>query len=368
MRVTIIKDRNQHYEAITWWAYQKNPECQKTRMLVFGDSNNINFTINETITIDGVTIQPVSVGAPVSGIDYRSEPKVYQELVLESLSEESITNFIKEAKLEFDKKCREFEKHEKELLVLTWDGCGWCDEYKTPKRSNKSIYLPDDSYTKIIQDLKMFYDNENRYKELDIPHTRTYMFHGIPGTGKTSTIYTIATEFNKNIALIDFSDKEICDSNIRRALYKLPSDTVLCLEDIDSLFSEDRKSDKSTITFSGILNILDGVIKNTGLVIFMTTNLLKKLDDAAMKRRVDYYLKFDLMKKEQIVNMFSRFFPTQDSEKFLEQVSKLKLTPCILQKFFTRHLTSGDIESHFEELEQMCKCDYKLAENNSLYI
>jgi hypothetical protein len=367
MKVTITKERHQYYEAIIWYAYQKNPECQDTKILVFGDSN-INFTINKPVTIDGVCITPVSVGDPVSGIDYRSEPKVYQEVVLESPCEESITYFIKEAKLEFDKKCREFEKYEKELLVLTWDGCGWCDEYKTPKRSNKSIYLPDDSYTKIIQDLKMFYDNENRYKELDIPHTRTYMFHGIPGTGKTSTIYTIATEFNKNIALIDFSDKEICDSNIRRALYKLPSDTVLCLEDIDSLFSEDRKSDKSTITFSGILNILDGVIKNTGLVIFMTTNLLKKLDDAAMKRRVDYYLKFDLMKKEQIVNMFSRFFPTQDSEKFLEQVSKLKLTPCILQKFFTRHLTSGDISSHFEELETMCKCDYKLAENNSLYI
>jgi SpoVK/Ycf46/Vps4 family AAA+-type ATPase len=319
MKVTIIKNRSKYYEAILWYAYQKLPVSQ-AKIVLFGESK-VDFIINESVTINDVVITPIIKGEPTAAFDYGSEPKFYQELALESSSEEKIKSFIEEAKIEFDKKGREFEKYEKELLVITWDGGCWTDEYKTPKRSNKSIYLPDDSYQKIIQDLKTFYDNGERYKELDIPHTRTYMFHGIPGTGKTSTIYTIATELNKNIAIIDFSDKDVCDSCIRRALYKLPNDTVLCLEDIDSLFSEDRKSDKSTITFSGILNILDGVIKNTGLVIFMTTNLLKKLDDAAMKRRVDYYLKFDLMKKEQIINMFSRFcfvmFVSNDEWLFL---------------------------------------------------
>jgi SpoVK/Ycf46/Vps4 family AAA+-type ATPase len=367
MKVTVIKNRTQYYEAILWYAYQKNPKLVEAKMILFGESK-VSFVINEPITINDVLITPVTKGGPNASFDYGSEPKIYQELVLESSSEETIKSFIEEAKIEYDKKSREFEKFEKELLVFTWDGGCWCDEYKTPKRSNKSIYLPDDSYQKIIQDLKTFYENGERYKELDIPHTRTYMFHGIPGTGKTSTIYTIATELNKNIAIIDFSDKDVCDSCIRRALYKLPSDTVLCLEDIDSLFSQDRKSDKSTITFSGVLNILDGVIKNTGLVIFMTTNLLKNLDDAAMKRRVDYYLKFDVMKREQIINMFTRFYPHQDSEKFVERVSKLKLTPCILQKFFTRHLMSLEIIDHIQELETMCKCDYNLSENNSMYM
>ena len=367
MKVTIQKDRNQYYEAVAWYTYQKSPKRDlNTKLFVFGESK-FNLIIDEPVTIDNaVLVTPVSKGEPVAAIEYRNEPKIYNELVLEGCPE-VVLEFIETAKKEYDKKCKEFEKCEHEILVLTWEG-GWCNEYKTPKRSNKSIYLPDDSYQKIINDLKTFYNHEERYKELDIPHTRTYMFHGLPGTGKTSTIYTIATELNKNIAIIDFSDKDICDSCIRRALFKLPSDTVLCLEDIDSLFSQDRKSDKSTITFSGVLNILDGVIKNTGLVIFMTTNLLKNMDDTAMKRRVDYYLKFDLMKKEQIINMFTRFYPNQDSKKFLEKVSELKLTPCILQKFFTRHLMSENILEDVGELITMCKQDYKLSENNSMYL
>jgi SpoVK/Ycf46/Vps4 family AAA+-type ATPase len=148
------------------------------------------------------------------------------------------------------------------------------------------------------------------------------------------------------------------------ALYKIPKDTILCLEDIDSLFSPDRKSDKSTITFSGVLNILDGVVKNTGLVIFMTTNLLSKLDDTAMRRRVDYYLKFDVMKKPQITAMFKKFYPGQDPQKFLKEIGKIVFTPCVLQKFFVRHLDSTDITEHVDELIQMCTNEYKLTNSS----
>jgi chaperone BCS1 len=219
-----------------------------------------------------------------------------------------------------------------------------------------------------MDDLEVFYANAERYTSLEIPYTRTYMFHGLPGTGKTSMIYTIASEMNKNLAVIDFSDRDISDSSIRRAMYKIPKDTILCLEDIDSLFSADRKSDKSTVTFSGILNILDGVLKNTGIVIFMTTNLLSTMDDTAMRRRVDYYLKFDVMKKEQVTLMFQKFYPDQDYKKFLKAVGKTVFTPCILQKFFVRHLDSSDITEHVDELIHMCTNEYKLTNtSDALY-
>ena len=343
--------------------------CDHSVLEVFGEKN-ISLAINKTVFIKcfEISITPVLKGEPVGALEYHGLPKIYKELVLQGL-ECDILNFIKEAKVEYDKKCLEFEKSDTHIIILTWTGSIWHDEYKTPKRSNKSIYLPDDSYTKVLDDLKSFYDNTERYKQLEIPYTRTYMLHGLPGTGKTSMIYTIATELNKNIAIIDFSDKDMCDTCIRQAVYKLPANTILCLEDMDTLFSSDRKSDKSTITFSGILNILDGVIKNTGLVIFMTTNLLQNIDDKAMKRRVDYYLKFDLMKKDQIENMFKHFYPNQDFKNFIKLVSKLQLTPCILQKFFVRHLMCDNILEYIEELNLMCEQDYKIINNtNSLYI
>jgi hypothetical protein len=365
--IKVLHDKPNVYNSICWYTKQKVPDCRQTLVDVLGD-NNVNLFINEPVTIDNITITPNEIGKPLPSMEYRGEPKIYKELILEGPDEDKIISFIQEALAEYDKKCKTFKQCENELLVLTWEGCCWSDEYKTPKRSNKSIYLPDDSYQKIVNDLKKFYNQEKRYRELEIPYVRTYMLHGLPGTGKTSMIYTIATELGKNIAIIDFSDRDMSDKSIREAVYRIPSDTILCLEDMDSLFSADRKSDKPTITFSGVLNVLDGVIKNTGLVIFMTTNLLANMDDSAMKRRVDYYLKFDLMKTCQVENMFNHFFPEQDLKKFSHLVQKLQLTPCILQKFFVRHLDCEDIVEHVDELVNMCEHDYKILNNNTMYM
>lgn len=364
-KITVYLDTREIFDAICWYAKQKS-ECDDSTIEMFG-GDNIDLSIHGQVTISDLIITPSSEGYPVPSLQCRGEPKKYKKITLEGPNEDDILSFIKEAKIEYDIRCKQFEKNEKDIIVLTWEGCGWFDEYRTPKRSNKSIYLPDDNYKKVLNDLKTFYGNSERYQQLEIPYVRTYMLHGLPGTGKTSMIYTIATELEKNIAILDFSDRDLCDSSIRRAVYKLPRDTILCLEDMDSLFGGDRKSDKSTITFSGILNILDGVIKNTGLVIFMTTNLLANMDDTAMKRRVDYYLKFDLMKKEQVENMCLHFFPNQDAKKFVGLVNKLQLTPCILQKFFVRHLMTDNIIDFIDELRDMCEHDYKIISNNTMY-
>jgi len=359
MKITVYPSNKNVFTAVSWYAKHSSPNSVNSYIHLIGE--DVNTCLDSQITIGTFTVTPVSVGLPVTMSGYETNPKVYSELVLEGPNEFEIIEFIKTSILEYEKKCRQFSVHDKLVNILTWDG-SWNNEYNTPKRSNSSIYLPDNSYETILCDLKKFYSSGERYSQLEIPYARTYMFHGLPGTGKTSMIYTIASELNKQIAILDFSDKEMSDSSMRRAVYKIPDDTILCIEDMDALFSSDRKSDKSTITFSGVLNILDGVIRNKGLVIFMTTNLLSNMDDTAMKRRVDYYLKFDVMKKEQIKNMFRRFYPEQDSNLFYSFVSKLQLTPCILQKFFVRHLDSDDVVTHINELVEMCTHDYKIVD------
>ena len=360
MKITVYPSNKSIFTAVSWYAKHSSPNSVDSHVQLIGE--DIDTFLDNPITIGTFTITPKSIGLPVTMSGYETNPKVYSELVLEGPNEFDITTFIKTSILEYKKKCSRFGTHDKLVNILTWDG-SWNNEYNTPKRSNSSIYLPDNS---VLEDLKKFYSNGERYTQLEIPYARTYMFHGLPGTGKTSMIYTIASELNKQIAILDFSDKEMSDSSMRRAVYKIPDDTILCLEDMDALFSSDRKSDKSTITFSGVLNILDGIIRNKGLVIFMTTNLLSNMDDTAMKRRVDYYLKFDVMKKEQIKNMFRRFYPDQDSNLFYSFVSRLQLTPCILQKFFVRHLDSDDIVTHINELVDMCTHDYKIVNNNNV--
>jgi SpoVK/Ycf46/Vps4 family AAA+-type ATPase len=117
------------------------------------------------------------------------------------------------------------------------------------------------------------------------------------------------------------------------ALKKIPANTILCLEDIDCIFNECRKSQETFVTFSGLINGLDGICKLKNLIVFLTTNHIDRLD-SALKRRVDYFVKFDFCTKEQVSEMFKRFLPDENFEVFWSQCSKLRVTPSILQKFF----------------------------------
>lgn len=366
MEETIVIDCGQtkHYESVCWYI-KKNCFKTKSKLIVVGEKlqlglyeqgydqvNNIYFQINETET-------------PIQCSEYEREmrPIKYTEIELRGTN---VLAYIKKAYDEYQAYRKEFEQNDDEISVLTFHGA-WHDEYKVKKRNDNSIYLPDNSFKKIIDDIKFFESNVDEYVRLGIPFTRTYMFHGVPGTGKTSTIFTIASKLNKHIAILDFSKNDIDDETIRKAFYRLPVNSILCLEDIDALF-KDRKSDKPTVTFSGVLNILDGIVRNTGLLIFMTTNYLENLDDAAMKRRVDFYMKFNLMKRCQLTSMISHFFPKQDPEKFVNMAEKLSLTPCIVQKFFVRHLLCEDICVYFDELAQMCKNEYNLTNSQTSHM
>jgi len=65
------------------------------------------------------------------------------------------------------------------------------------------------------------------------------------------------------------------------------------LEDIDALFVGREAVTKNTqkqISFSGLLNALDGVRAQEGRIIFMTTNHPEKLDPALMRPgRADFH-------------------------------------------------------------------------------
>ena len=70
-----------------------------------------------------------------------------------------------------------------------------------------------------------------------------------------------------------------------------PERSILLLEDIDAAFlgrtatSQERQPDgyQPNVTFSGLLNALDGVASGESRIIFMTTNHLERLDPALIR-------------------------------------------------------------------------------------
>jgi predicted AAA+ superfamily ATPase len=215
------------------------------------------------------------------------------------------------------------------------------DAYCT-KRNLNTVYLPEKTKNDLVMDLEKFNNNKNRYNELNIPYSRVYMLYGPPGTGKTSLLKSIASKFDKNVAVLDF-DKDMNDKDLKRAFQTMPENSIVLLEDIDCLFDSRKSCDefKNDVTFSAILNTLDGICEQDGLIMFITSNHLDKLDSALI-RRIDYFIKFDYATKEQIKGIHNRFFSDQieQFDDFFAQIKHVKMTINVLQKFFTRHLDS----------------------------
>lgn len=211
------------------------------------------------------------------------------------------------------------------------------------KRKFENIYLPEKIVDEIVDDLNNFISgkNDQLYEKLSIPKNRIYMFYGPPGTGKTSLINAIASKFNKNLCIYEFN----CDTDdkmLRKNVSDMPVDSILCIEDIDCLFSNRKDYDtaKNGITFSGLLNSLDGLCRLEDKIIIMTTNVLDTIDDA-IKRRVNYFVKFDYNTRQQTLQQYKNFFPNGDNFDELWDIIKtnnLKVTPNIIEKYFIRNL------------------------------
>jgi chaperone BCS1 len=68
---------------------------------------------------------------------------------------------------------------------------------------------------------------------------------------------------------------------------------------------------KSSVTFSGLLNALDGVASSEERIIFMTTNHYSKLDPALIRPgRVDVQEILDDAQGEQAERLFIKFYGT----------------------------------------------------------
>ena len=78
------------------------------------------------------------------------------------------------------------------------------------------------------------------------------------------------------------------------------------------------------VTFSGLLNTLDGVASTEERIVFMTTNHLDRLDPALIRPgRVDLKQLIDLASLSQLRRMYARFYPDEpqhQADQFAERV------------------------------------------------
>ena len=107
------------------------------------------------------------------------------------------------------------------------------------------------------------------------------------------------------------------------------------MEDVDAAFCQRDQGDlTSQVTFSGLLNAIDGVMSQEGRLLFLTTNHIERLDPALIcPGRIDVRIETGPVNAEMARRMFLAFFPEEVelAERFALSFHKTSLTMAHLQ-------------------------------------
>ena len=129
---------------------------------------------------------------------------------------------------------------------------------------------------------------------------------------------------------------------------------VIIIEDIDCLFQDRKAHDtlRNSLTLSGILNCLDGLCRNEGIIVFLTTNTVEVLDNAMVRSsRIDYRLAYDHADEYQTKQCFHYFCPHLEKEvdAFYEGVRHKQYTIANLQEFLFKNNNKDSVTKLIKE-------------------
>lgn len=258
----------------------------------------------------------------------------------------------------YHKKYYNVKEDEDKISIYTNEGRYWEYHKSIQPRLMKSIFINDEIKTNILTDLENFYKPETKemYKQCGITWKRIYMFHGLPGTGKSSLVKALASTFNKSISIIT-SDANLKDSDYIKLFSTIEKDSFVLIEDIDGLFNIEEENKQNSISFSTLLNSLDGAMSSE-FVCFITTNNIKTIKKSLIRPgRIDFFQEFSYLSKPEITTMFKVFTKNRDdavSSRFYSAIKHMKLTGALLQNYLFKYLNKPeDAISNISELTEI---------------
>lgn len=245
--------------------------------------------------------------------------------------------------------------------ILEPENGRWIIQKNTIVRSLSTVDIEEKEKAQIIGDITKYLSKSNKkwYRTRGIPRRRGYLFHGPPGTGKSSLAAAIAGHFKTDIYSLSLTDSHINDSTLLNLVNRVPEGSVLLLEDVDSAgltreqAGQEFKS-PSLVTLSGLLNALDGAAAPEGHIVIMSTNTPEALDPAMVRAgRIDFRLKFKKAGKHAIASLFTRMMSDDDEEQidktldskaqdFAERIPKEVFAIAEIQGYLIDHARSPD--------------------------
>jgi len=252
--------------------------------------------------------------------------------------------YIEEKTAQYSVECREINKIYKQLDTL---------------------YLRNRDKAKLTNVVDSFKNRKETYEQLGIPYKLGMLFHGLPGTGKTSAIKAIASYLNKDIYFVHLntvkSNKQL--KEIFEYINEKCNGGIIVFEDIDAaseivaarsctgngikdqnLSETISEEDSESLTLSYLLNLLDGTICREGTIFAITTNYLNKIDSAIYRPgRVDIKVEFLRCDSFQIKEIYQAILGRPIPGELLSKIDENKYTPSDIIFFLYQYMMITDV-------------------------
>ena len=173
---------------------------------------------------------------------------------------------------------KKYNSKEKNQIKLLIDNCGFLEfdsfSVKIPK-IDLSLHYADEFYNKHQQIIEVLQSGEDGLM----------LFHGEPGTGKTSYIKYLCSEQTRNIIFIPINLIERIGSPDFVQLMMNEKGSILIIEEAEQILLK-RSSNEYKSAVSALLNITDGIMGDLlNLVVICTFNTdLSNLDQALLRK------------------------------------------------------------------------------------
>ena len=225
-------------------------------------------------------------------------------------SKSTLMAFLDAAEKEYDRAFASGNNYVR-IYKVTASGGYWRPSGNLPKRQTESVVLDKDLMKTLLQDVTDFYASEEDYISHGIPYKHVVCLSGPPGTGKTSTVFALASHFNKSIAMMNIPlAMDNFDTKVAQLIDSIPKNAILVIEDIDSLIGSRENNNNTPPGLTTLLNVLDGNLRKHGMLAFLTTNYPERLDAAMMRSgRVDLNLQLNYATGPQASALYSVYFP-----------------------------------------------------------
>lgn len=225
-----------------------------------------------------------------------------------------------------------------------------CDYINDKSKSFDTLYLREKDIRRLKFAIENFHEKTELLESLGLPNKLGILLHGEPGTGKTSTIWAIATYLNKDIYYVNLNTIETNDELQMVFDYvnkNCINGGIITFEDIDAMTDVIHKrsvdlevkdnsenivslmqNKKSKLTLEYFLNILQGTLTQDGTTFIVTTNHLNKLDPAFYRDgRFDVKIKMEKCDRYQIQKIYEKFIKRKLKDDLLNKIPEDVYTP-----------------------------------------